>query len=149
MKLNYVSTPNLVNILLVENDETHIANIQRAFTENGIMNPLYVARDGFEALEMLKGEKKDIRVAQPRIVLLDINIPRMHGIDFLISLRRDPKLRSVSVFVMTDSDHERDKVAAYDLNVAGYILKPTSLEGLTNAMLVLSLYWQLCKIPCL
>ncbi len=127
MKLNYVSTPNLVNVLLVENDETHIANIQRAFTENGIMNPLYVARD----------------------VLLDINIPRMHGIDFLISLRSDPKLRSVSVFVMTDSDHERDKVAAYDLNVAGYILKPTSLEGLTNAMQVLSLYWQLCKIPCL
>ena len=149
MKLNYVNTPDLVNILLVENDETHIADIQRSFTENKIKNPLYVARDGFEALQMLKGEKKDITVAQPRIVLLDINIPKMHGIDFLISLRRDPKLRSISVFVMTDSDEERDKVSAYDLNVAGYILKPTSFEGLTNAMLILSLYWQLCKIPCM
>ena len=139
--------PILVNILLIEDDEVDIMNVQRAFRKNNINNPLYIARDGLEALQMLKGENPDMRVPQPKIVLLDINMPRMNGIEFLIQLRKDPELRSLRVFVMTTSNEECDKIAAYDLNVAGYVLKPLSFEGFTNAISTLNHYWQLCEIP--
>lgn len=139
--------PNLVNILLIEDDEVDIMNLQRAFRKNNISNPLYIARDGLEALQMLKGENPEVKVPQPKILLLDINMPRMNGIEFLIQLRKDPELRSLSVFVMTTSNEESDKIAAYDLNVAGYVLKPLSFEGFTNAISILNHYWQLCEIP--
>jgi len=133
---------NLVNILLVEDDEVDIMNVQRAFKKNNISNPLHVARNGIEALEILKSS-----VHPPRVILLDINMPKMGGIEFLGELRKIPELRSSSVFVMTTSNEESDKIAAYDLNVAGYILKPLSFEGFTSAVAILNHYWHLCEMP--
>jgi CheY-like chemotaxis protein len=142
MDIKYFDMTNLVNILLVEDDEVDIMNVQRAFKKNNISNPLHVARNGLEALDMLKG-----MVPVPRIILLDINMPRMGGIEFLGELRKLPELRGVSVFVMTTSNEESDKIAAYDLNVAGYILKPLSFEGFTSAVAILNHYWHLCEMP--
>ena len=133
---------NLVNILLVEDDEVDIMNVQRAFKKNNISNPLHVARNGIEALDILKSN-----VNPPRIILLDINMPKMGGIEFLGELRKIPELRSSSVFIMTTSNEESDKIAAYDLNVAGYILKPLSFEGFTSAVAILNHYWHLCEMP--
>lgn len=134
---------NLVNILLVEDDEVDIMNVQRAFKKNNIRNPLQVARNGVEAMELLNGNT----IPTPKIVLLDINMPKMGGIEFLSEIRKHPELRSLSVFVMTTSNEESDKIAAYDLNVAGYILKPLSFEGFTSAVAILNHYWHLCEMP--
>ncbi|GHN00801.1 two-component system response regulator [Cytophagales bacterium WSM2-2] len=133
----------LVNILLVEDDEVDIMNVQRAFKKNKINNPLHVARNGLEALEFLTGNKNPL----PKIVLLDINMPKMGGIEFLSEVRKLPELKSLSVFVMTTSNEESDKIAAYDLNVAGYILKPLSFEGFSSAVSILNHYWHLCEMP--
>jgi CheY-like chemotaxis protein len=138
---------SLVNILLVEDDEVDIMNVKRAFKKNNIMNSLFVANDGLEALEKLKGKEGQLITPMPRIILLDINMPRMGGIEFLQSIRKDPDLKSLSVFVMTTSNEESDKIAAYNLNVAGYILKPLSFESFVSAVSVLNHYWQLCERP--
>lgn len=138
---------NLINILLVEDDEVDIMNVQRAFKKNNIRNRLHVTRNGIEALEVLRSADHDLFVASPRIILLDINMPRMGGIEFLTEIRKDPNLKSISVFMMTTSNEECDKIAAYDLNVAGYVLKPLSFEGFTNAVAILNHYWHLCEMP--
>ncbi|MFM8917419.1 MAG: response regulator, partial [Bacteroidota bacterium] len=82
---------------------------------------------------------------RPQIILLDLNMPKMNGMEFLKELRQDPELRSISVFVMTTSNDDRDRIDAYDLNVAGYILKPVSFEKFVSAVSILSSYWKLCE----
>src|SRR5688572_4983645 len=114
----------LIHILLVEDDEVDVMNVKRAFKKNNITNPLTVAGNGLEALEFLRKNTGDEENELPRIVLLDLNMPRMGGIEFLREIRADSKLRMLSVFVMTTSNEDKDKVDAYNLNVAGYILKP-------------------------
>lgn len=138
---------NIINILLVEDDEVDIMNVQRSFKKNNITNPLHIARNGLEALAILKGEGPQGHLPTPRIILLDINMPKMGGIEFLMELRKLPQLRSLSVFVMTTSNEESDKIAAYNLNVAGYILKPLSFEGFSSAVSILNHYWHLCEMP--
>ena len=138
---------SLINILLVEDDEVDIMNVQRAFKKNNIKNPLYVTRNGLEALEALRGENPLLNIPSPRIILLDINMPKMGGIEFLSELRKHPELKATSVFMMTTSNEDSDKIAAYNLNVAGYVLKPLSFEGFTNAIAILNHYWHLCEMP--
>jgi CheY-like chemotaxis protein len=138
---------NLINILLVEDDEVDIMNVQRAFRKNNIKNPLHITRNGLEALEALRGNHPEVNIPSPRIILLDINMPKMGGIEFLTELRKHPELKSISVFMMTTSNEESDKIAAYDLNVAGYVLKPLSFEGFTEAVAILNHYWHLCEMP--
>jgi len=136
----------MLNILLVEDDEVDIMNVQRAFRKNNIGNPLYIARNGLEALQMLRNESEE-QIPTVQIILLDINMPRMGGIEFLTEMRKDDALKAISVFVMTTSNEDSDKISAYNLNVAGYILKPLSFEGFANSISVLSHYWHLCEQP--
>jgi CheY-like chemotaxis protein len=138
-----------LNILLVEDDELDVMNVQRAFKKNKIANPLFVAGNGIEALEMLRGKdgKKPAVPEDRRLILLDLNMPRMGGIEFLRELRADPKLRHITVVVLTTSDEERDKVDAYDLNVAGYILKPVTLGAFVEIMATLNKYWTVNELP--
>jgi CheY-like chemotaxis protein len=138
---------NLISILLVEDDEVDVMNVKRAFKKNNITNPLFVAGNGVEALEMLRGEGEQQLVPRPRIILLDLNMPKMGGIEFLTALRQDEELKSITVFVMTTSNEDRDKVEAYKLNVAGYIVKPLSMESFISAVSVLNNYWQLIEFP--
>jgi CheY-like chemotaxis protein len=136
----------LVTILLVEDDAVDVMNVQRAFKKNNIKNPLAVAGNGLEALNMLRGEEGYGKITpRPQIILLDLNMPKMNGLEFLKELRQDPQLRSISVFVMTTSNDDRDRIDAYDLNVAGYIIKPVSFEKFVNAVSILSSYWKLCE----
>ena len=134
----------MLNILLVEDDEVDVMNVKRAFDKNHIANPLYTAADGVEALEQLR-EGRIPR--ERRIVLLDLNMPRMNGIEFLRELRRDAELRSTTVVVLTTSNDERDKVDAYDLNVAGYLLKPVTFGNFCETMAALNRYWALVELP--
>jgi CheY-like chemotaxis protein len=128
----------------VEDDEVDVMNVKRAFEKNHIMNPLYLATNGIEALELLRGN--DIPASR-RLVLLDLNMPRMNGIEFLQELRKDPELASTTVVVLTTSNDERDKVEAYSLNVAGYILKPVTFDNFCEAMVALNKYWSLVEFP--
>jgi CheY-like chemotaxis protein len=131
----------LVNILLVEDDEVDIMNVQRAFKKNSIQNPLFIARNGMEALEMLRNQE----IPLPQIIILDLNMPKMNGLEFLTEVRKDEDLRHISVFVMTTSNDDTDKLNAYNLNVAGYILKPLSFEKFIASVATLDSYWKLCE----
>ena len=138
-----------IHILLVEDDEVDVMNIQRAFKQNNIVNPLYMAGNGLEALAILRGKGK-IEPVMPqarRLILLDLNMPRMNGIEFLRELRQDENLRSIPVIVLTTSNEDRDKVEAYNLNVAGYILKPVTFSNFVEVMDTLNKYWMLSEIP--
>ncbi len=137
-----------INILLVEDDEVDVMNVQRAFKKNHINNTLHVAGNGLEALAMLRGEGGAEKIVPPpKIILLDLNMPKMNGIEFLQVLRSDSQLEAISVFVLTTSGEERDIVAAYKLNVAGYVLKPVALENFIQALSTLDLYWSLIEMP--
>lgn len=134
-----------MTILLVEDDEVDIMNVKRAFKKNNISNPLVVAHNGLEALDILRSTAVD--APKPKIVLLDLNMPKMGGIEFLKEIRNDPNLTFLSVFVMTTSNEDGDKIDAFNLNVAGYILKPLSMDRFIAAVSTLNSYWTLCEFP--
>ena len=137
-----------LNMLLVEDDELDVMNVQRAFKKNNISNPLFVASNGIEALAMLRGENGVTAVPPTRrIILLDLNMPKMGGIEFLRELRKDPDLSALTVIILTTSDEDRDKVEAYKLNVAGYILKPVTLQAFVEIMATLNKYWTVNELP--
>ncbi|HSH02217.1 MAG TPA: response regulator [Anaerolineae bacterium] len=135
-----------VSILLVDDDEVDVMSVQRAFKKINITNPLYVANDGLEALALLRGEggQEPIR---PNIILLDLNMPRMGGLEFLEALRADDELKSISVVVLTTSDEETDRVKAFNHHVAGYIVKPVTSSKFVEAMATFNRYWTLTSLP--
>ncbi|MCC5634451.1 response regulator [Nostoc sp. CHAB 5844] len=139
----------VINILLVEDDEVDVMNVKRAFKKVNITNPLYLASNGLEALAMLRSNhgKYSNLPTERRLVLLDLNMPKMNGIEFLQELRSDPELCTTPVVVMTTSNHDQDKVQAYNFNVAGYILKPLTFNNFVETMSTLNKYWILCEIP--
>lgn len=134
-----------ISFLLVEDDEVDIMNVKRAFEKNKITNPLHIARDGLEALEILK--KKPKIEDFPNVVLLDLRMPKMDGIEFLKNIRADSELKKLIIIVLTTSDDDRDVISAYDFNVAGYIIKPITFDKFMQAMATVNLYWTLSKIP--
>jgi CheY-like chemotaxis protein len=138
----------MTNILLVEDDEVDVMNVKRAFKKNNITNPLYVAGNGLEALVMLRGNGNSPSIPkEQRLILLDLNMPKMNGIEFLREVRADPELKPIPVIVLTTSNEDRDKVEAYNLNVAGYILKPVTFSNFVEAVATLNNYWMLNEIP--
>ena len=138
----------MLNILLVDDDDVDVMNVQRAFKKNNILNPLSVAGNGLEALAVLRGEDGHAPLPKERrLILLDLNMPKMNGIEFLRELRADPNLSPITVIVLTTSDDERDKVEAYKLNVAGYILKPVTFMAFVEAMATLDKYWSINELP--
>lgn len=137
----------LLHILLIDDDEVDVMNVQRAFKKNNIRNPLYVANNGLEALELLRGQGVEAIPGPRRLILLDLNMPKMNGLEFLRAIREDPALRPLTVVVLTTSDDERDRVEAYNLNVAGYILKPVTFTAFVEAMATLNKYWTINEFP--
>ena len=138
----------MLNILLVEDDEVDVMTVQRAFKKGNITNPLYIAGNGLEALTMLRGEPGQPSVVpfDRRIILLDLNMPKMNGLEFLQELRADPTIRQIPVVVLTTSNEEQDRIQAYNLNVAGYILKPVTFSIFVELMITLNKYWTLCEM---
>ncbi|MBL1178880.1 response regulator [Pantanalinema sp. GBBB05] len=138
----------VINILLLEDDAVDVMNVQRAFKKNHIVHPLYIAQNGVEALAMLRGQDSEppIVPSDRRLILLDLNMPRMGGIEFLRELRADPHLQSIPVVVLTTSNQDQDRVEAYHLNVAGYLLKPVTFQSFAELMATLNKYWALCEM---
>jgi CheY-like chemotaxis protein len=140
-------TESAVTILLVDDDKVDVMAIRRSFQALHIDNPVIVARNGIEALEHLRGQNGFIAVRSPCLVLLDLNMPRMDGFEFLEELRSDPALRQTLVFVMTTSAAEEDRLSAYAQNVAGYILKNRPKTGFLKAISMLEHYWRVIEFP--
>jgi CheY-like chemotaxis protein len=138
----------MTNLLLVDDDEIDVMTVQRAFKKNNITNELFVATNGLEALDMLRGNGNfPIIPTDRRLILLDLNMPKMGGIEFLRELRADPALKPTPVIVLTTSNEEKDKVEAYNLNVAGYIVKPVTFSKFVEAVGTLNKYWTFSEMP--
>jgi CheY-like chemotaxis protein len=134
---------NEVVLLLVDDDDVDAMGIRRALDRLRIANPYVRARDGIEALEMLR----DGRVKRPYLILLDINMPRMNGIEMLEALRNDPELANSVVFVLTTSQDDQERMAAYRNNIAGYIVKGRTADGFIEVVTMLDHYWKVVDLP--
>lgn len=145
--IEHVSLPQrALNIVLVEDDDGDAKALQRAFQKAKIANPLYRVRDGVEALEFLRGQ---MGITPPKkfVVLCDINMPRMNGLELLSEIRKDPDLCMTLIFMLTTSDDESDIAAAYRNNVAGYIIKSRAGHMFLDLMETLDAYWRVVELP--
>lgn len=137
-----------INLMLVDDDEVDIQDIQRTFQKNNINNPLHIATNGLDALNMLLGKAGEQKLhPTPKIIILDINMPKMNGIEFMKTIRSNNKLKSLLIFILTTSNNEQDKIDAYNLNVAGYIIKPFQFSDFKEVVSALHHYWNLLEFP--
>ncbi|MFY9252083.1 MAG: response regulator [Fuerstiella sp.] len=140
-----------VEILLVEDNPSDIKLAMHAFRKNNIANQVVVLRDGAEALEYLfcTDRYADRRGQhQPKVVLLDLKLPLIDGIEVLRRLKSDSETKSIPVVVMTSSSEERDMVESYKLGVNGYVQKPVDFEQFTNVVRQLGMFWLLVnRVP--
>lgn len=134
-----------LQILLIEDDKVDILNVKRSLQKLNLLNPIHIACDGLEALDLLRGTENTPPIPAPTLILLDINMPRMNGLEFLREIRSDQKLQHLSVVVLTTSDEEKDILEAYNFHVAGYILKPVLPEKFFDVMVAIEKYWKLCE----
>jgi CheY-like chemotaxis protein len=133
-----------VSILLVDDDDVDAMGVLRALKRLKILNSVVRARDGVEALEMLRNGS----VQRPFVILLDINMPRMNGLEMLEAVRNDPLLSSSVVFMLTTSQDDQDRLNAYQQHVAGYIVKRHAGDGFLRVMEMLDRYWRVVELPC-
>jgi CheY-like chemotaxis protein len=137
-----------LKILLAEDDDGDARALQRAFARANINVSLIRATDGLDALHIMRGEGGLRRIEPPFIVLTDLNMPRMDGIELLRSMRADPRLRKYVVFLLTTSNREEDRMRAYNLNVCGYLVKNKMGENSAELTSLLLTYWNNVELPC-
>ena len=136
-----------VTLLVVDDDDVDLMSITRGFRKAHVANRIVTATSGERALSMLRGEAEGPAVSSPLIVLLDLNMPRMNGIEFLAELRADQRLTRTVVFVLTTSDADRDKCAAYEQHVAGYCLKSRVGDDFGELVRMLDGYSRVVELP--
>lgn len=136
-----------VTILLVEDDDIDAATVTRGLASAKIINPLVRARDGIEALEMLLGTNGREKLKPPYLLLVDISMPRLDGLGLIREVRKSPALKRTIVFIMTTSNSERDRMAAHDENVAGYIVKSNNQDQFLRLARMLEYYLLIVEIP--
>lgn len=136
-----------VSILLVEDDDIDAKAVERAFRKLKLANPLYRTKNGQEALDLLSVDEGSALIKRPYIVLLDLNMPVMGGLEFLQAIREDDDLNDTIVFVLTTSSADEDRVAAYKENVAGYIIKSEVGDGFSQVIEMLDHYWRVVLLP--
>lgn len=138
-----------VPILLLEDDQVDVMTVERAFRRNNVTNPLFVTKNGREGLAYLQheGEWADAgKFPRPGLILLDINMPVMNGIEFLKEIKSIENLKRIPVVVLTTSKEESDRVESFNLGVAGYIVKPVDFEKFVEVVKIINLYWTLSEI---
>ena len=130
-------------ILLIEDDKVDAMSVKRALDEIKVTNRLDIAGNGEEALLFLRNPENK----KPCVILLDLNMPKMNGIEFLRIAKQDKKLRRIPVVVLTTSEEEQDRVNSFDLGVAGYMIKPVDYQKFVEVIKTIDLYWTLSKLP--
>jgi len=130
-------------ILLVEDDMIDAMTVKRALKELNILNPVVTVENGEEALEYLRNEENE----KPGIILLDLNMPRMNGVEFLRISKSEENLKRIPVIVLTTSLEEIDRVDTFNLGVAGYMVKPVDYKKFVEVVKAINLYWSLSELP--
>jgi CheY-like chemotaxis protein len=130
-------------ILLVEDDQVDAITVKRALKEIKVTNRLDIVHDGEEALTFLKNAENE----NPGIILLDLNMPRMNGIEFLKIAKKDDSLKKIPVVVLTTSKEDQDKVDSFNLGVAGYMIKPVDYRKFVEVVKTIDMYWTLSELP--
>jgi CheY-like chemotaxis protein len=134
---------NLKPILLVEDDSVDAMTVKRALKDLNVTNPLVHTVNGEEALNHLRDESN----GNPCVILLDLNMPKMNGVEFLKAVKADDALKSIPVVVFTTSQEEQDVIDSFKLNAAGYIVKPADYKKFVEAVKAVDLYWTLSEVP--
>jgi len=132
-----------VTLLIVDDDDIDAIALERALRKLPLLNTTYRARNGQEALELLRSGA----IPAPYIILLDLNMPRMNGLEFLEALRTDPLLTHAVVFVLTTSKSDEDLVAAYRKHIAGYVFKQHMDRDFLEVISLIWHYWRLVELP--
>jgi CheY-like chemotaxis protein len=130
-------------ILLVEDDQVDTMTVKRALKEIHVTNPLVHVENGEEAVEYLRDSQSE----KPCIVLLDLNMPIMNGIEFLQVVKHDDQLKRIPVVVLTTSEEQQDKVNSFNLGVAGYMAKPVDYRQFVEVMRSIDAYWTISEMP--
>jgi len=130
-------------ILLVEDDQIDAMTIQRSLREIHVMNPLFIADDGEKALEILRNPTQE----KPCIILLDLNMPKINGLELLNIIKHDDALKRIPVVVLTTSRNEQDRFESFNLGVAGYMIKPVDYHKFVEIMRMINFYWTLSELP--
>jgi two-component system response regulator len=141
---------NIVEILLVEDTPQDLELTLRALHKGNLVNRISVARDGVEAIEFMFGEGEHAgRNLEdgPKVILLDLKLPRMDGLEVLRRIKSDPRTKSIPVVVLTSSKEQSDVVASYDLGVNSYIVKPVNFDRFAAAVREVGMYWLLLNQP--
>lgn len=130
-------------ILVVEDDEIDALTVKRALKDCQITNEVIIKKNGEEALQYLQQEKSEL----PSIILLDLNMPRMNGIEFLRIIKKDPKFNSLPIIVLTTSRSEQDKIDSFNLGVAGYMIKSVNYQDFVEIIKTIKNYWGISELP--
>jgi len=130
-------------ILLIEDDRVDVMTVMRALKEIHVTNPVVHRENGEDALKYLR----DPAGAKPCLILLDLNMPIMNGIEFLQAAKHDARLKRIPVVVLTTSEEQQDKVSSFDLGVAGYMAKPVDYRRFVEVMRVIDAYWTISEMP--
>lgn len=130
-------------ILLVEDDRVDAMTVQRALKDINVTNRLDITNNGEEALAFLRNPENE----KPGIILLDLNMPKMNGIEFLKVAKNDADLKKIPVIVLTTSKEEQDKVDSFNLGVAGYMVKPVDYLKFVEVIKTINLYWTVSELP--
>jgi len=133
-----------ISVLLVEDNAVDVMGVKRAFSQSKLTNRIVVASDGRDALNKLRDGKS---IARPYVILLDLNMPRMGGVEFLKEARNDPELRSSVIFVLTTSSTAEDKARAYAHSIAGYIVKGKEEGSFINTASLFDHYTKTVDLP--
>lgn len=136
-----------VTILLVEDDDVDAETVARGLASAKIVNPVVRVRDGIEALQLLLGTNGKEKLQPPYLLLVDIRMPRLDGLGLIREVRKNPALKRTIIFVLTTSDSDRDRLAAYDEHVAGYIVKSSTQDQFLRLARMLEYYLLIVEMP--
>lgn len=130
-------------LLLVEDDQVDVMTIKRALKEIHVVNPVAHVENGEDGLAYLRDDTKE----KPCLILLDLNMPVMNGIEFLQVVKQDEHLRRIPVIVLTTSEEQQDKMNSFNLGVAGYMAKPVDYRQFVEVMRSIDMYWTISEMP--
>lgn len=139
--------PEKMKVLVVEDNPDDVTIIKRAMRKSEVKCELYFARDGEEALDFLHREGEFEDVPRPDLILLDLNLPKINGLEVLAKVKEDERLRRIPVIVLTISEREEDMVKAYDSGAASYMTKPVDSKDFERLIGTVQDYWRIAKIP--
>lgn len=144
---NTATNTKAMHILLVEDDDVSVESVVRSLRKHDVDFPMTIAQDGQEALEILRNKHPTLSITRPFLILLDLNMPRMNGFEFLEAIRNDEALKSSIIFILTTSDSDSDRSRAYDDNIAGYMVKSSVGPQFSKLALLLKNYQAAVRLP--